>query len=101
MKPFHVTIHEDVATFLKLCDAVAASESPQPVFFADGDTTKTHFFLATGLFRARLELVATRNHENVIKAIEKKLHVVRASVHQWSEESPVFSAPLDSDKFPF
>lgn len=101
MKPFHVTIHEDLPAFLKLCDAVSASRSPQPVFFADGDGPRSHFFLATELFRAHLELVAMHSPAKVIEAIEKKLHVVRASVRQWSDESPVFLAPLDSDKFAF
>lgn len=100
MKPFHVHIHEDVAAFLKVCDAVDSSDSPQPVFFADGDGSKSHFFLATHLFRVHLELLA-HDSSKVIESIEKKLHVVRGSVRQWSDESPVFSAPFDADRLPF
>lgn len=100
MKPFHVNLFEDLPAFVKLCQVVAASTDPQPVFFADGETPVCHFFLATPLYRAHLEVRVTARQEEAIEKIERAgLHVVRAGVSHWSSASPVFTAPLDTSAF--
>lgn len=102
MKPFHVTLFEDLPAFLTLCQAVAAGPNPQPVFFADGKEPELHFFLATTLFRAHLQVrVTARADEAVLKIQNAGLHVVRAGVRYWADESPEFTAPFDSSGVPF
>jgi hypothetical protein len=99
MKPFYVDFFEDLSGFVLLCKTVADSGAPQPVFYADDNGLRSiHFFLATPLWRAHLEILATCSHKEAIKKIEVEggLYVIRTTVRQWSIESPVFLSPFDT-----
>ena len=98
MNPFYIDFFEDLDSFVKLCQVVAASESPQPVFYADEKDPVLHFFLATPLYRAHLELHVTAHKDKAIARIRDvgQLEVIRGTLRQWSIESPVFRSLFDS-----